>query len=423
MPSSCAAAALPVWDFSVNPTRPEGISADVQVRIARDVAPREVTWLAGGRIPLEAVTIVAGAEGAGKSFFAAELAAHVSRGAAAVYAHGAEWAPGWLRARLDAAGANAERVAMVELGWPTGTDEPSIQELLDRLIATASVARASHDCRLLVVDHLEAWAGELDQPGSPARMNYALAKLAEIARRLQIAVVALVRLPNDRGGQAARALARVSSIAPVVWLAAEDQDRPGRRLLVNVKNNLAAKRQGEAFEIAGNRIVWTAGEVDIAPAEALSPAAAWVSQRQERTAAIEWLLSALGDGPLASSELFAQAVSCGISARTLRRAAKSLGLVPRKRGFAGGWVWQLPEGGAESRHTRRPDAPRRASDAACADRAVSGAERRSYRRTDLQVLPTGEKSGWAPASEYEDGHLPDENFDEDGHLAPALAGA
>ncbi|HEV7223810.1 MAG TPA: AAA family ATPase, partial [Pirellulales bacterium] len=253
MSSSFAAAASPVWDFSVNPNLPERISADVQVRIAGDVAPRDVAWLAGGRIPLEAVTIVAGAEGAGKSFFAAELAAQVSRGAAAVYAHGADLAPGWLRARLDAAGANADRVAMVELGWPTGSDEPTIQELLDRLVATASVARASHDCRLLVVDHLEAWAGELDQPGSPARMNYALAKLAEIARRLQIAVVALVRLPNHRGGQAARALARVSSIAPVVWLAAEDEDRPGRRLLVNVKNNLGAKRPGEAFEIVDNR--------------------------------------------------------------------------------------------------------------------------------------------------------------------------
>src|SRR6185312_4396470 len=124
---------------------------------------------------------------------------------------------------------------------------------------------------------------------------------------------------------------------------------------------------GEAFEIAGNRIVWTAGEVDIAPAEALSPAAAWVSQRQERTAAIEWLLSALGEGPLASSELFAQAASCGISARTLRRATKSLGLVPRKRGFAGGWIWQLPEGGPEGHHTCRPGAPRQASGAACAD--------------------------------------------------------
>jgi hypothetical protein len=299
----------------------------------------------------------------------------------------------------------------------------------------ASVARASHDCQLLVVDHLEAWAGELDQPGSPARMNYALAKLAEIARRLQIAVVALVRLPNDRGGQAARALARVSSIAPVVWLAAEDQDRPGRRLLVNVKNNLAAKRPGEAFEIAGNRLVWTAGEVDLEPAEALAPAA-WVSQRRERTAAIEWLLSALGDGPLASSELFAQAASCGISARTLRRAAKSLGLVPRKRGFAGGWVWQLPEGGPEGHCTRRPDAPRRAGDAACADRAVSAAERRSYRRTDVQVLqgehhrvsdgpggPSYSRPGYTEESGCEDGHSPDENFDEDGHLAPALAGA
>src|SRR5690348_470887 len=92
---------------SVISVLPNQISADVQVRLAHEVAPERLPWLAGDRIAAGAVTLVAGAEGAGKSFFAAELAAQASReGGAAVYAHGPDLAPGWLRARLDAAGAD-----------------------------------------------------------------------------------------------------------------------------------------------------------------------------------------------------------------------------------------------------------------------------------------------------------------------------
>jgi hypothetical protein len=360
------------------------------------------------------VTIVAGTEGAGKSFIAAELAARMARGAgaastsggAAVYAHGADLAPGWLRARLDAAGAQPDRVALLELAWPTRTDEPTLGELLGRLAAAASVATASPDCRLLIVDHLELWAGELDRAASLARMNYVLGKLAQLAARLELAVVVLVRLQSRGGQAAARELGRVSSIAPVVWLVAEDEDRADRRLLVNVKNNLGPKRPGAAFQIADNRIVWAPGEVEVAAPEILSPAAAWVSFRQERTAAIQWLLSALGDGPLESTELFAQAASCGISARTLRRAAKSLGLAPHKQGFKGRWIWRLPDEAETKQAAERG-----------ADEAVGNNGRPRLRGGCVSMSTSRRKRAW----EHEDGPSSGDIFDEDGHIAAILA--
>ena len=55
-----------------------------------------------------------------------------------------------------------------------------------------------------------------------------------------------------------------------------------------------------------------------------------MAEQQDRESAAEWLIAALSDGPVESAELFRQARTCGISAKTLRRAGKALGLKPSK---------------------------------------------------------------------------------------------
>ena len=60
-------------------------------------------------------------------------------------------------------------------------------------------------------------------------------------------------------------------------------------------------------------------------------------------AAKQFLINTLHNGPAPSKELLEHARErFSISAITLRRAQKELGIVATKLSFAGGWNWSLP---------------------------------------------------------------------------------
>jgi hypothetical protein len=73
-----------------------------------------------------------------------------------------------------------------------------------------------------------------------------------------------------------------------------------------------------------------------------TPASARHSPRQ---AAVRLLETLLAKGALRTLEIRAQAKDAGISWASVRRAAASLGIVVKRKGFGsnGGWTWQLPK--------------------------------------------------------------------------------
>ena len=62
--------------------------------------------------------------------------------------------------------------------------------------------------------------------------------------------------------------------------------------------------------------------------------------------ATSWLRTSLDSGPLAVSELRAEADAAGIAFRTLKRAKCVLGVRSVKRGAS--WFWETPEGSVPS---------------------------------------------------------------------------
>ena len=238
------------------------------------------------------------------------------------------------------------------------------------------------------IDNLEAWAGGLDASPCRARIHYFLVKLAELAVRTKTAIVVLARLNGPAGGRVAtRELAELSAIAPVVWLAANDAGERGRRLLLPVKNSLGPQASAAAFRIEAGRVAWEPGEVELSDTMLAPPSARSVAEQQDRESAAEWLIDALSDGPVESAELFRQARTCGISAKTLRRAGKALGLKPSKTSFDGPWVWGIRN--PEERGTRssecgtegeaEPEQPeRRAGEDGQLRGGKFGGERRSW---------------------------------------------
>ncbi|HEU5434649.1 MAG TPA: hypothetical protein VFU81_23445, partial [Thermomicrobiales bacterium] len=243
-------------------------------------------------------------------------------------------------------GATPGRIASLALAYPDDDQEFSIETIRRRVISLASAVRGTADVRLLVIDNLEAWAGNYHEPPSSALLGFLLAQLTELATQAEIAIVALAQLPRAGGQAAARKLDQLTALSPVVYLAASDPERPSRKLLLPVKNNLAPP-SAASFELAGERVIWSDAPLDASADEFIAPLSRRLEARHERESAARWLLDALADGPIESRELFRQARDCGIATRTLRRAARSLGLSPRKTSFRGSWQWHLDDAAAQ----------------------------------------------------------------------------
>ena len=127
----------------------------------------------------------------------------------------------------------------------------------------------------------------------------------------------------------------------MVWLTANDAEDPTRRLLLPIKYSLGPTAPAAAFRIEQGRVDWEPGPLELSATMIVPPSARRVAEQRDRESAAEWLLDALSDGPVESAELFRQARSCGISAKTLRRAGKALGLKPTKTAFEGPWAWEI----------------------------------------------------------------------------------
>ena len=395
----------PRWTYPNPNFEPERYAPELKLVPFDEVEPTQLFWEGrGGYAPRGCVTVIAGEHGSGKSLLAIDWAASISAGypafqrsagaraaanaqdaaraqdlskaegdakaqdtingdspdkslygpfpgldgqplsltsSEAVIAHAGDLTLGIVRRRIDAAGGLPERIAALALDWPDREEKFTFLTLRKRICALTCAVRGSADVRLLVIDNLEALAGNLHEPPSAALLGFLLANLTELAARANLAIVALAHLPHGGGQAAARKLEALSAAAPVVYMAADDPEQPGRKLLLTVKNTLAPPAPARSFEIVDGRAVMREENRGVSVADFIAPASRRLEVRHDREQAARWLLGALADGPVASRELFRQARDCGISTRTLRRAADSLGLAPRKSSFDGPWQWQL----------------------------------------------------------------------------------
>jgi hypothetical protein len=108
----------------------------------------------------------------------------------------------------------------------------------------------------------------------------------------------------------------------------EPEDDPARRLILPMKNNLAADATGVAYSVVAPHgtpvVAWTAEPVIITADEALASEGrdgdGQERDRPKRDDAIKWLRNLLTDGPRGAKEVQNEARAAGISIATLRRA-------------------------------------------------------------------------------------------------------
>jgi hypothetical protein len=335
---------------------------------ASEVRAEPVEWLWPERIPLSAITVLAGDPGLGKSLLTIELAARLTRGdltgvSESVLLLTAEDSLAHVvRPRLEAAGAELGRIRFGSIerdGFPTSVLLPGDQQALRRLVL-------DEQARLVVIDPLAAHLSAAINSWKDQEVRQALAPVHRLAEEADAGVVVVAHLNK---GQSSDPLHRLGgsiglpAAARSVLLLARDPDDPdgdegSRRVLAQAKSNLGPLSPSLRFEITTVTIdsAITTAVIREAGVSAYAAAELLVSDRprtggRKLAQAIELLEHALRSGPLPVEQLRLRAAEHGISESTLERAKNTLAIESSKIDFDNGWQWNLPTAkiGTESR--------------------------------------------------------------------------
>jgi putative DNA primase/helicase len=337
-----------------------------------EIAPQQLRWLWPGRIPLGKMSLLIGEPGFGKSLVTIDIVSCVTRGAefpdgarcgvGSVLLLSAEDDPAdTVRPRLDAAGADVSRVHVVEAVRAALTDGSVQERPFDLVAGIAALEEALTripNVRLIVIDPISAYLGNTDSNVN-AEVRGLLAPLAALAAKYGVAVLAVTHLRKSAGAAVHRAIASIgfAAAARAVWAVAPDPSDPERRLMIPVKQNLAANTGGLAFRVeAPNglaKVSWESGAVTLDASDVLGD----LEDREDRSVRqeAESLLSELlVDGPVSVKKIQAEAKAAGLAWRTVERAKRSLGVLAAKGDFHAGWEWRLHEDRQPINQTWRP---------------------------------------------------------------------
>lgn len=334
------------------------------VRVA-DVQAELIRWLWPNRFALGKVSLIAGDPGLAKSILTLTMAAHVSRGRPwpvdctvcplgdVLLLSAEDDLADTVRPRLEAAGADLERISIVGLvNNREGRRGFCLEKDVGRL--TTLIEGMNGRCRLVVIDPVSAFLGAVDSHNN-ADVRALLVGLSEMAARMRVAVILVSHM--NKGGERSNALYRATgslafvAAARAAFAVARDKDDPKRRLFLPMKNNLADDQSGLAYRVSTGLngapcLVFEPDPVTISADDALAGAGPRPRPRDE---AKEWLRALLEDGPVPAAQVWEEAKASGFAEATVKRAKQQLGVDTYKaKGLGAGWMWRLP--GAEEDH-------------------------------------------------------------------------
>ena len=321
---------------------------------ASDIEPEAVEWLWPDRIPVGAVTLLAGDPGLGKSLLTCELAAMLSRGeltdepAETLMITAEDGLAMTVRPRLEAARAELDLVHLLHL---TGTARFSLPDGIAILHGFISMTRP----KLVVIDPLSAHLDRAVNSWQDQSIRTALAPLHNLAEEQRVAILLVAHLnkgdsqdPQRRiGGSIGIPAAARSGLLLALDPNDPDHEHGQRRVLAHIKSNLGRlatsllyRIETTSTEIGQTPRLHLLGESDLQGADLLVQ-----QHRETRSAlaeAVDFLQAELETGAKPAKELSTAAAELGISGETLKRAKKKLVVQSVKQGFGGGWLWQLP---------------------------------------------------------------------------------
>jgi hypothetical protein len=329
-----------------------------------DIHPKPVDWLWPGRIARGKVTLIAGDPGISKSLVTVSLAATSSVGGLwpvdgipaplgdVVFISAEDDPADTIRPRLDAAGADPRRVHILQSVLKMqgdGTQSQRMFSLKEDVETLAEVLASLPNPVLVIIDPISAYLGGVDSHNN-ADVRGLLAPLAEVASRFGVALVAVSHLNKNSADKNPlyRAMGSLAftAAARACFVVVRDPHVAERRLMLPVKNNIGADGMGLAYSVVSVEndmpmILWE-DEAVLVPRDEMLSSPEPDEQRTDTEWAVEVLKLELASGPKTVKEIEAEAKSAGITTKVLRLARQKLGIEPKKAGFSGGWIWELP---------------------------------------------------------------------------------
>ena len=322
----------------------------ITVRVS-DVQREEVSWLWKERIPRGKLTIIEGDPGEGKSFLSQAIATAITRGfglpgekekrepETVLIMSAEDGLADTIRPRLEDMGADVSRVIALR-----GLIDEEGQERCLSLADLDVIEKAiiEHRPALVIVDPIIAYvAGKDTHKANEVRSL--LAPLAALAEKHKTAILAIRHLNKGTGKASYRGQGSIDFLAACrsAFLAGEDPENPGQKVLCHIKANLGPKTASLTYTINEGRFEW--GEETTLTAEQVLAVPVEAEERSKLDEAKEFLQDILKSGPVASLEVEKEAKGAGVAPATLKRAKTVLGIRTRKASFGGGWIWSLPD--------------------------------------------------------------------------------
>ena len=316
---------------------------EIRTRTAAQTITKKIRWVWGGFIPLGKITLFVGAPDTGKNLVVLDVAARITTGTP--FANCKSTLPpsdvlilgpedeieDVVVPRLVSTRADLTKVHYVKIDGAFA-QTTALKEALTK----------NPNIRMVVMDSFLSAFG--DGVNSESQLRAVLHPLRDLAHNFNVAIVLITRL-TKKGFDATSAL---TAMARAVWQFQQVDLEKQSFTMTRVKNNLAPTSVlGLNFQIKVHPIyipvdgellvpyvVW--GE-RIEPPQSPRP-----DENVQLREAMTWLQDALQDGGTYSRKLFKDALdAAGITANTLRRAAKALGIKPER--LNDGWLWELPK--------------------------------------------------------------------------------
>lgn len=379
------------WTPPLVSVRPAGVTADRELLVCNlaDVEPEKVEWLWPGRVALGKLTMIAGEPGLGKSQLSIAVAAAVTTGAfwpdanvrapvgRVIILSAEDGLADTIRPRFDAAGGDPSRVIViraVQTNVAGGSGRNSFNLAADLRLLEAEIERYT-DVRLVLIDPVSSYLGKIDSHKN-AEVRSVLEPLGEMAERLRVAVLAITHLSKGDGKAINRIIGSIAFVAAArstFAVVADPDDEAGlRRLLLQVKNNIAPPQPGLAFRLVqqevapgviGSSVAW---DSTLPVTTTVDRALNGRTDAGDTTAtdeAIEFLKEVLATGAADVLDVEAEARAAAMLSETrrlkeskpFRSAARILGVIKRRVGFGPGArvQWSLPNEVLESNEPPR----------------------------------------------------------------------
>ena len=350
-----------------------------------DVTPEKIEWLWENKIPLGMVTLLAGRGGEGKSYFAAYLAARISRGGfwadhtpvekgCTVYlGPGEDPLAQVVRPRLDLLGADTGLISEYRgVTVDNGKEKMFFPVSLKRIAYLKAYCnwvkiQTGYPVKLVVIDPVSNFLEGVKE-NSNSEIRELFKPLVNFAQEENVAVLLISHF--RKGSEATNSIERVIGSAAfttavrAAWFLYANKSDKALKVVVPAKANILVNPVGLEFRILEDgSIYFTNTELD-KNAEDIDAEQALFQKQKEletlqaareqtgrgsrgpvaeaREAAQEWLKDQLKNYPNGREvkEVMTEAKEAGFSWSTISRAANCLN-VQRKKMLTG-WVWSLP---------------------------------------------------------------------------------